>query len=201
MKQTPNWGQPGMPFFMVQLANYMPAVSDPAESSWAELREAQLMTAATMENVGMAVIIDIGEADDIHPRNKRDVGYRLALSALKIAYGRDIVYQGPLYESVEFEGNKANITFSNTGSGLMAKDKNGYVKGFAIAGEDKKFYWAKAKITDGKVVVSSENVSRPVAVQYAWAENPDDANLYNKEGLPASPFRTDDWKGITYGVE
>ncbi len=194
------WEQPGMPFFMVQLANFKEVRDEPGESDWAELREAQGMTLDKLENTGMAVIIDIGEADDIHPRNKQDVGYRLGLNALKIAYGRDIVYQGPVYEKVEFSEGKAYLEFSSTGRGLVIKDKYGYLKGFAIAGKDRKFHWAKAKIEGDRVVVYSEEVKNPVAVRYAWADNPDDANLYNKEGLPAGPFRTDDWPGITEGV-
>lgn len=195
-----NWEQPEMPFFMVQLANFKEARDEPGDSDWAELREAQLLTLDKLENTGMAVIIDIGEADDIHPRNKQDVGYRLGLNALKIAYGRDVVHQGPVYESVGFRDGKAYLDFSSTGSGLMIKDKYGYLKGFAIAGEDRKFHWAKAKIEGNKVVVYSEKVKEPVAVRYAWADNPEDANLYNKEGLPAGPFRTDQWPGITEGV-
>ncbi len=195
------WEQPNMPFIMVQLANFMEAGDTPEESAWAELREAQLMTLDKLENVGMAVAIDIGESDDIHPRNKQDVGYRLALNALKIAYDRDLVYQGPVYESVEFTGGKAIISFTHKGSGLIAKDKYGYLMGFTVAGEDGKFHWAKAKIENGKVIVFSEKVENPVAVRYGWANNPEDANLYNKEGLPASPFRTDEWKGITFAAE
>jgi sialate O-acetylesterase len=195
------WDQPDMPFFMVQLANFRQAKPQPEASDWAELREAQLMTLDRLDRVGMAVAIDIGEADDIHPRNKQDVGHRLGLNALKIAYDKDIVFQGPMYESVEFTDGKAILSFSNKGSGLMIKDKYGYLKGFVIADEDMEFHWARAAIKNGKVVVYSEEVEEPVAVRYAWADNPDDANLYNKEGLPASPFRTDDWKGITYGSE
>mgnify|MGYP006287054223 CR=1 FL=1 len=195
------WDQSGMPFLMVQLANFREEKARPSESAWAELREAQLMTFRKLDNVGMAVTIDIGEADDIHPRNKQDVGYRLGLNALKIAYNRDIVYQGPLFQDIEFRDNRAILSFKYKGSGLIARDKYGYLKGFAIAGEDKEFHWAKAKIKDGKVIVYSEDVEDPVAVRYAWADNPEDANLYNKEGLPASPFRTDNWKGTTFGVE
>lgn len=195
------WEQPDMPFIMVQLANYRQAKAEPVNSDWAELREAQLMTTEKLDNVGMAVTIDIGNANDIHPRNKQDVGYRLGLNALNIAYGIDIIYQGPVYESVEFKDGKAVLLFSSAGTGLVAKDKYGYLKGFAIAGEDRVFHWAKAEIKDGKVIVWSQLVENPVAVRYAWADNPDDANLYNGEGLPASPFRTDDWHGITFGVE
>ncbi len=190
-----------MPFLFVQLANYMAVKTEPGESDWAELREAQTGTLDSLKNTGMAVIIDIGEANDIHPTNKQDVGYRLAMNALKIAYNMDVESMGPLYKSVEFKDGKAIISFSHEGSGLMVKDKYGYLKGFAIAGADKKFHWAKAVISDGKIIASCSEVKNPVAVRYAWANNPDDANLYNKEGLPASPFRSDDWPGITAGIK
>jgi sialate O-acetylesterase len=194
------WGQEELPFFFVQLANFMAPVSDPVESGWAELREAQAMT-LSLPATGMAVAIDIGEADDIHPLNKQDVGKRLALSALKVTYGRDIVHSGPVYDYMRVEGDRIRISFTSTGSGLIPKDKYGYLKGFAIAGKDRKFYWAKAIIENNDIVVYSDQVNNPVAVRYAWANNPDDANLYNNEGLPASPFRTDDWPGITFGVK
>ncbi|MBT1706496.1 sialate O-acetylesterase [Chryseosolibacter indicus] len=186
------------PFLWVQLANFMAPDSLPAESGWAELREAQSMT-LSLPKTGQAVIIDIGEEKDIHPRNKQDVGYRLALAALKVGYNKDLVYSGPTYDRMEVNGNKAIIYFKNQGSGLQVKDKYGYVKGFAIAGEDKKFVWAKAFVDGDKVIVQSEEVQKPVAVRYGWGNNPDDANLYNKEKLPASPFRTDKWTGITEG--
>lgn len=192
------WKNPDLAFFFVQLANFMAARENPGESEWAELREAQSMTLA-LPKTGMAVIIDIGEANDIHPRNKQDVGKRLALSALKVSYGRDIVYSGPTYKNMTISGSEAILEFDNTGSGLTAKDKYGYVKGFAVAGADRKFYWARAAIRDNKVIVYSDQVAQPVAVRYGWADNPDDANLYNREWLPASPFRTDDWPGITVG--
>ncbi len=186
------WGYE-FPFFWVQLANYMKPVKVPTQSNWAELREAQSLT-LSMPATGQAVIIDIGEANDIHPRNKQDVGYRLALAAEKIAYGREVVYSGPTYQSMTILGNKIVLSFSNLGSGLFAKDRYGYLKGFSIAGSDQKFVWAKAMIEEGKVIVFSDEIVSPVAVRYAWADNPDDANFYNKEGLPASPFRTDNWK-------
>jgi sialate O-acetylesterase len=145
------------------------------------------------------VIIDIGEARDIHPRNKLDVGNRLALAALKVAYNKDIVYTGPVYRSMEKKGDKILLSFSNTGSGFSIRDKYGYVKGFAIAGADQKFAWANAFLEGDKIVVYNASVKDPVAVRYAWGNNPDDANLYNKEGLPASPFRTDTWPGISKG--
>jgi len=188
------WGQGDFPFLFVQLANYLERKPEPTESAWAELREAQLLTFKTVRNTGMAVAIDIGEANDIHPRNKQDVGKRLALAALAIAYGQKVVYSGPIYRSMRIEGDKIRLFFDHVGSGLVAK--GGELKGFAIAGEDRKFVWAKAKIEGNTVVVWSEQVPKPVAVRYAWADNPE-CNLYNKEGLPASPFRTDDWPGVT----
>ena len=186
------WNQPEMPFLYVQLANYTDELPEPGKSNWANLREAQLLT-LSHPNVGMAVTVEIGDAKNIHPTNKQDVGYRLALNALKLVYGKDIVYSGPIYKSMSVEGNKIAISFNHLGSGLMVKDKYGYPKSFAIAGADQKFYWAQAEIQGDKVVVSSPKVANPVAVRYAWADNPGDANLYNKEGLPASPFRTDNW--------
>jgi len=194
-----HWGQGDFPFLFVQLANFMQPQDPPRESAWAELREAQTM-ALELPNTGMATIIDLGEANDIHPRNKQDVGKRLAVSAYKIAYGKDIVHTGPTYEFMGIEENKIHIRFSNIGSGLVVKDPYGYIKGFTIAGKDKKFHWAKAvKTDDNTIVVYSDDVPNPVAVRYGWADNPNDLNLYNKEGLPANPFRTDDWEGITYG--
>jgi sialate O-acetylesterase len=187
------WNIGDFTFLFAQLANYMEPPQLPQQSTWAGLREAQTMT-LSVPNTGMAVIIDIGEAKDIHPRNKDDVGYRLTLAALNKAYGKDLVYSGPIYKSMKVEGDRIMLEFDHVGSGLMIKDKYGYMKAFAVAGEDKKFVWAKAWLTpDNKVVVSSDKVKNPVAVRYAWADNPDDANLYNAEGLPASPFRTDDW--------
>ncbi len=181
------------PFLFVQLANYMDTPEQPQEDSWAELREAQLM-ALRLPNTGMAVTIDIGEQFDIHPKNKQDVGERLALAAKKVAYNQDIVYSGPLYKSMEINGNDVEISFENVGNGLMAKGDG--LTGFQIAGADKKYYWADAQIVGGKVFVSSDKVKKPEAVRYGWASNPK-CNLYNKNGLPASPFRTDDWPGKT----
>jgi len=178
------------PFYWVQLANFMSPSPHPSESQWAELREAQSF-ALHVPNTGQAVIIDIGEAGDIHPRNKKDVGHRLALIALKHTYGRDVVCSGPRYQSSKIEQGKIIVTFTEVGSGLKAMDKYGYLKGFAIAGSDRKFVWAKAYIDGHHVVVYSDEVKAPVAVRYAWADNPDDANLYSHENLPASPFRTD----------
>lgn len=192
------WGY-DFPFFWVQLANFLESSEHPVESEWAELREAQNMT-LKVSGTGQAVAIDIGEAKDIHPRNKQDVGLRLALAALKVAYAKDLVYSGPVYKSFRKEGNTMRLSFSDVGSGLTAKgDKYGYLKGFAIAGPDRKFVWAKAYIEGDEVVVQSNEVKDPASVRYAWSNNPDDANLFNREGLPASPFRTDNWPGITEG--
>ncbi len=189
------WGIGDFPFLFVQLANYMPAVDKPGESDWAELREAQLKTLA-VPNTGMAVTIDIGEAADIHPKNKLDVGKRLALAARKVAYKeKNVVYAGPVFESMKTAGQTLQLTFTNTGGGLVAK--GGELKGFAVAGADKQFVWAKARIENNKVIVWSDQVPSPVSVRYAWANNPEGCNLYNQEGLPATPFRSDNWPGIT----
>lgn len=184
------WQQGDVPFLYVQLPNYMETNYLPSESQWALIREGQLKT-LSVSNTGMAVTIDLGEWNDVHPDNKKDVGVRLAFAAEKIAYGeKDIVYSGPVYQSSKTEGNKIIITFGNTGSGLITIDDE-ELNQFAIAGADKKFVWANAKIEGGKVVVWNDDIQSPMYVRYAWADNPDGANLYNKEGLPASPFRTD----------
>jgi sialate O-acetylesterase len=189
------WGQE-FPFFWVQLANFRAPKDKPGDSEWAELREAQSL-ALKLPNTGMATAIDIGEADDIHPRNKQEVGHRLALSALKVAYGREVVHSGPVFDSAVFGGQEVTLSFSGIGSGLTVMDKDGILKGFSIAGADKVFHWAQARIAGDKVIVYCPDVEEPVAVRYAWADNPHNANLYNQEGLPALPFRTDDWPGIT----
>ena len=229
------WGQGDFPFYFVQLANFMDTQAEPDESAWAELREAQSMTAQTLRNTGEAVIIDIGDAKDIHPRNKQDVGLRLALISLARDRGPNMataqggqggqrsqgrqegegnvqrpraqaqaqrqgqglaMSEGPRFRSMRINGNEAIISFqTQTARGLKAKDGS-EIKGFAIAGADKKFYWADAKIERGTVVVSSSKVPNPVAVRYAWANNPV-CNLYNGADLPAGPFRTDIWPGVT----
>lgn len=187
------WNIGNFPFLFVQLANFMEPSEVPQESNWAGLREAQTMT-LNLPQTAMAVIIDIGEARDIHPRNKDDVGYRLSLAALKVAYDKNVVFSGPVYKSMSISGNNVTLEFNNTGSGLTARNKYGYLNSFMVAGTDRKFEWAKASVVNGnKVLVTSDAVREPVAVRYAWADNPDDANLYNREGLPASPFRTDNW--------
>ncbi len=183
------WGQGELPFLFVQLPGFMDYNYLPVESNWAMLREAQTNT-LTVPNTAMAVAIDLGEWNDIHPDNKKDVGERLALAALKLAYKDDIVYSGPQYAAHNIEGNKIIVSFQHTGSGLITNDGEAPAD-FAIAGEDKKFVWAKTRIEGTKVIVWSDEIAAPKYVRYAWADNPINANLYNKEGLPASPFRTD----------
>ncbi|HJQ24074.1 MAG TPA: sialate O-acetylesterase [Blastocatellia bacterium] len=181
------WGEGNFPFLFVQLANFQARQAEPGESNWAELREAQWMTLREPAT-GMAVIIDIGEAGDIHPRNKQDVGHRLALWALAKTYGQSHEFSGPLFESMAIEGNKIRVRFTHAG-GLRTSDGNS-VQGFAIAGADGKFVWADATIDGKDVIVWSDAVPQPVAVRYGWADNPA-VNLTNGAGLPASPFRTD----------
>jgi sialate O-acetylesterase len=160
----------------------------PAESNWAILRESQFK-ALSLPNTAMTVNIDLGEWNDIHPDNKKEVGERMALAARKIAYNDSVVYSGPLYRSYTIEGNKIIISFSQAGSGLVSIDGE-ELSEFAVAGDDKKFVWAHAKIEADKVIVWSDEVPEPKYARYAWADNPYNPNLYNKEGLPASPFRT-----------
>jgi sialate O-acetylesterase len=185
------WRQGDLPFLYVQLPNFMEVQYSPSESQWAELRESQL-TALSVPRTAMVVAIDAGEWNDIHPLDKKDVGERLALAARKTAYGEHgLVSSGPIYQSASIEGNKIVLSFTNTGSGLLVKGGS-ELHQFAIAGADKKFVWADARIDGDKVIVSSNEVPNPLYVRYAWADNPEDANLYNKEGLPASPFTTDE---------
>lgn len=185
------------PFLFVQLSSYGKQQSSNEGSDWAELREAQTMT-LSLPKTGMAVTTDIGNPDDIHPRNKQDVGKRLAAGALNSVYGMsNVLPSGPMYLSSAFNNGKAYISFTYAGKGLMVKDKYGYLKGFEIAGADKKFYYAKATIEGDKVVVWSDNVASPTTVRYAWTNAPVEANLFNIDGFPASPFRTDSWPGVT----
>jgi len=185
------WNNPALPFIYAQLPNFMEVDYAPAESKWAVLREGQRKT-LTVTGTAMAVGIDAGEWNDIHPLDKQTIGKRMALAAQKIAYGdTKVVAYGPIFESAKVNGNTIRIRFSSTGGGLIAKgDKE--LKHFAIAGADKMFVWGKAVIEGNEVVVSSEAIDKPLYVRYAWADNPDFANLYNKEGLPASPFKTDE---------
>ncbi|MPR33650.1 sialate O-acetylesterase [Salmonirosea aquatica] len=193
-----DWGYE-FPFLFVQLATYGPFQNSNQGSDWAELREAQTMT-LSLPKTGMAVTTDIGNPNDIHPTNKQDVGHRLALSALKVAYGKDdVVASGPTVKDVEFKDGKAIVTFDHIEHGITIRDKYGYIKGFEIAGPSKNFVYARAYVQDGKVIVSSAMVPDPVAVRFGWANSPLDNNLFNADGLPAVPFRTDDWVGVTEG--
>ncbi len=200
------WGQGDFPFYFVQLANFIehkpteeinyekPAVPQP--HGWAEVREAQRLT-LSVKNTGMAVAIDLGEANNIHPANKIDLGKRLSLWALAKDYGKKgVVYSGPLYKSIKIKGDKIHISFEHVDGGLVAK--GGKLEGFAIAGTDEKFVWADAVIDGNTVIVSNTQIKKPVAVRYAWEVYPL-CNLYNGADLPASPFRTDDWKLISAG--
>lgn len=189
------WNQGDFPFYWVQLADFMAEKGEPGDSAWAELREAQTMTMDRLPNTGEAVIIDIGEGKDIHPRNKLDVGRRLARWALAKDNGIDIRHQSPRYQSMEKEGNKIVLTFAHVDA-WRPFDVN-EPRGFAIAGEDKKFVWAQAKIRDdGRVEVWSDAVADPQSVRYAWADNPV-CNMFTVSDLPLTPFRTDDWDGVT----
>lgn len=191
--------QPELPFLFVQLASFGPQQDQPADYAWSELREAQLMTLA-QPRTGMAVALDLGNPKDIHPLNKQDVGHRLALEARRVAYDdKAVISTGPVYKSMAVEGNRIRLQFDKVGDGLVLKDGSGpYLKGFAIAGADRKFVWAQGKLEGNTLVLSSDQVPQPVAVRYAWGNSPF-VNLYNKENLPASSFRTDTWPGVTEG--
>ncbi|MFT3982085.1 MAG: sialate O-acetylesterase [Ferruginibacter sp.] len=196
------FNQPAMPFYFTQLSSFNANNQNTTYGSkWAELREAQLHT-TSVSHTGMAVTTDIGDPKDIHPRNKKDVGERLALIALKNEYHKDLQASGPVYKSFIVDGDKIRVRFDSTGTGLMsAKNDQGILSGFMIAGEDQLFHWAKAKLEGNEVLVWNENISHPVAVRYGWMDDASRANLFNKEGLPASPFRTDHWKLITQDVK
>jgi sialate O-acetylesterase len=185
------------PFIIQQLAAFQPTHPTPRENNWAEIRESQAYVASTVPNTGLAVAIDIGDANDIHPKNKRDVGKRLAYWALANTYGkREMPFSGPVYKSLSIVDGAIRLDFDHDCGGLNAKSVDGVLSGFAIAGEDGKFVWAKAVIQDDTVLVYSPDVPNPVAVRYAWDINPV-CNLFNGAGLPAVPFRTDDWPMIT----
>ena len=183
------FGVGDFPFLIVSLANFMARQPEPSESSWAALREAQWQTSKAVPNCGLAVAIDIGEAGDVHPRNKQEVGRRLALNALAVGLGKAVEFSGPTYRAVEPKGDALRVTFDHVGGGLVARG-GGPLVGFAVAGEDGRFAWADAVIDGDAVLVSTPRVPRPVAVRYAWADNPA-CNLGNKAGLPAVPFRSD----------
>jgi sialate O-acetylesterase len=189
-----DWKQGDFPFLFVQLAPFRDIVSEPQESEWAELREAQLLTSLHCKNTGMAVITDVGDPKDIHPKKKEPVGARLALAARAIAYSEKIEYSGPIYDKMEVKDGKVVLHFKHVGKGLVAKD--GPLTGFTLAGTDRKFYNAQAEIQGDSVLVWCDRVPQPMAVRYGWANYPV-VNLWNKDGLPASPFRTDDFPGRT----
>lgn len=195
------WKQGDFPFYWVQLADFKPEQPEPGDSDWAELRESQTRTLTAIPNGGQAVITDLGEANDIHPKNKRDVAERLARWALAKDYGLPLVYRSPEFKDMKINGGKALLTFDHAPKGLRTVDVD-EVKGFAICGADKKWVWAKASILGGskqgtnQIEVSSPQVPQPVAVRYAWADNPV-CNVYSAEGLPLTPFRTDDFPMIT----
>ena len=189
------WGYE-FPFYWVQLANFMEKDDVPSDSQWAELREAQTLT-LSLPQTGQAVITDIGDAQDIHPKNKQEVGRRLALIALNKTYGRSgTLCSGPTFLSMERRGDRLVLSFDLHGAQWKVADKYGYIRGFAVAGADRRFFWAKAELEGDRIVVWSDRVKNPVAVRYAWGNNPD-VNLFNDSGLPAVPFRTDGWKGGT----
>ena len=195
------WNQGDFPFYWSQLADFRQEVDTPGDSSWAELREAQTLTLKKLMNVGEAVIIDAGEGRDIHPRNKQIVANRLLRHALVNQYGYKIPHHSPIYKSHEIKGNKVYITFDQTGSGLYCFDTKTPI-GFSICGVDQKFVWAEANLVGkDKVAVWSDSVSSPIAVRYAWSNNPV-CNLYRKDGavtLPVTPFRTDNFPLTTLG--
>ncbi|GLR15794.1 sialate O-acetylesterase [Portibacter lacus] len=187
------WNQPDLPFFYVSLANWKQPMEEPGNDGWGVIRES-MTDVLKVENTGQAIITDIGNPDDIHPRNKKDVGHRLALPARNKVYGENVVEGSPMYGSHKVVGNHVVVQFKTVGEGLMVKNRYGYVQGFSIAGADGKFVWAQAKLQDGKVTVWSEDIAKPVAVRYAWEINPADANLFSKAGYPVTPFRTDNFE-------
>ena len=190
-------GQGDFSFYFVQLATFFAGGNSNDGCGWAELREAQTMTLA-LPNTGMAVTTDlVTNPKDIHPTNKQDVGKRLAAIAFNNLYNKKMICSGPLYQSMEIKGNEITLAFENTGSGLFTTDKYGYIRGFEMAGSDKIFYYARAVIKNNRVIVSCDKVKNPVAVHFGWIGDASDNNLFNKEGFPAVPFRTDDWKTVT----
>jgi len=193
------WRQGDFPFLFVQLANFMPPAKEPgAPSDWAELRGAQMM-ALSLPNTAMATAVDLGTAFNIHPKNKQEVGWRLARCALSAVHRRKVACHSPVYDGMTIEGNQVRLRFKNAEGGLWTRPTHlDAQKAFAVAGEDRRFAWAEAKVENETVVVSSKDVPAPVAVRYAWADNPP-CILYNKAGFPVLPFRTDDWPGSTQG--
>lgn len=190
------WGQGDFPFLFVQLAAFMAPTAEPSESDWAELREAQAMALA-LPRTGMATALDVGDAMDIHPRNKQEVGRRLALAAMRVAYGRDTLSEGPRFRSLRISGREVVLRFDHTGGALVSRSARA-PRGFALAGADRKYHWADARIDGDTVVLTCGAVAAPVAVRYAWGANPP-CDLAGATGLPAPPFRTDRWPGVTEG--
>jgi sialate O-acetylesterase len=192
------WGQGDLPFYIVSLANFQARAEVPRNSDWAELREAQELTARTLRNSGQAMTIDIGDATDIHPRNKQEVGRRLALQALRKTYGQDIVASGPTLREVQIDGAVVRVRFADIGGGLATSDQQA-PRGFALAGADRLFCWATSAVIEGdSIVLQADGLDRPVAVRYGWDINPD-VNVVNAEGLPAATFRSDGWPMATGG--
>lgn len=186
------FAMPDLPFLLVQLPNYMARRERPGDSGWARLREAQFNVARSVPGTALAVTYDVGEWNDIHPLDKKTMARRLFLGARKLVYGEKLVASGPMYEGMEVDGDRIILSFTDVGRGLASRDGK-ELKHFAIAGADRNFVWAEAEIKGDKVVVHSPEVEHPVAVRYAWSDNPEEANLCNKDGLLASPFRTDNW--------
>jgi len=194
------WNNPTMPFYFVQLATFNSSGNSNEGCGWAELREAQTLT-LSVPNTGMCVTTDIGNPNDVHPTNKQDVGKRLAAMALNDVYNKKMVCKGPSFQSMEIKGNQVVVSFNDLGSGLTTPDKYGYVKGFEVAGNDSLFHYAKAFIQGNTVVISNDTVNSPVAVRFSWMADASESNLFNKEGFPVVPFRTDDWKTVTKDVK
>ncbi len=193
------WNQGDFPFYFVQLASFFAGGNSNEGCGWAELQEAQTMT-LSLSNTGMVVTTDlVTNPRDIHPTNKQDVGKRLAALALNNVYQKPMVCSGPMYKSMEIIGKQVVVSFDDIGSGLSTPDKYGYIRGFEIAGEDQVFYYANAYIKDNKVILSCDEVEKPIAVHFSWVGDATESNLFNKEGFPAVPFRTDDWKTVTKG--
>jgi sialate O-acetylesterase len=195
------WGQGNFPFLFVQLPNFGDDNSiNKNESSWAVMRESQAM-ALSLPNTGMAVTYDIGEGENLHPTNKQEVGKRLADIALNKVYGKEVEYTAPVYKSYKIAGNKIIISFTHLGTGFLIKDSQHILKGFTVAGADKKFMFANARIKGNEIVVFNKKENHPVSVRYAWADDPRDADMFGKNGFPVPPFRTDSWNTITGDVE
>ncbi|MDP3353973.1 MAG: hypothetical protein Q8S44_09545, partial [Flavobacteriaceae bacterium] len=184
------------PFYFVQLANFKTAGNSNEGCSWAELREAQTQT-LQVPNTGMVVSTDIGNPTDIHPTNKQTIGKRLAALALNNTYHKKTIHQGPSFKSMKIKKNQLILSFNHNGNGLVTTDKNAFVNGFEIAGDDQVFYNAIATIKGNKILLYANNVPNPKATQFGWIGDASANNLFNKEGFPAIPFRTDDWKTIT----